>query len=436
MFDMKTPIFMIRHPDLINRVLVKDFDHFLDHRAFFNEDHDALFGNTLFALKNQKWKDMRATLTPAYTGSKLRAMFELIREVAEESVSNLKEELKSGLEDVDCRDYFTRYANDVIATTAFGFKINSMQEKDNQFFKMGQAITNFGAFIMAKFFFLMNFRSLSKFLKIRLISQQQNDYYMNLVVGAMNQRFEQNIFRPDMINMLMEASGRGVQDSCDSKSIRKWSDSELVAQAFLFFLSGFDSVSTVLCFISQELMENKDVQAKLRQEIDDVLSELNGKQLTYEILNSMKYMDCVVSEALRKWPLNPMTDRVCTKTIEMQDPETGESIKIKAGEKIFIPIVGIQRDPKYFPEPSKFDPERFSDENKASINPNTFLPFGIGPRMCIAHRFAYMEIKAILFYMLCDLNLEISEKSCVPLTLDSALPRLQPKNGFWVKMVE
>lgn len=428
---------MIRHPDLINRILVRDFDHFVNHRAFFNDQHDALFGNTLFAMKDQKWKDMRATLTPAYTGSKLRALFELIREVAEESVANLKEELKNGLSDVDCRDYFTRYANDVIASTAFGFKINSMHEKDNQFFKMGHTITNFGAFLMAKLFFLMNFPSLSKLLKIRLISKEQNDYYMNLVVGAMNQRFDKKIFRPDMINMLMEASGRGVQESCDPKStIRKWSDSELVAQAFLFFLSGFDSVSTVLCFITHELMENRDVQEKLRHEVDGVLSELNGNQLTYEALNSMKYLDCVVSEALRKWPLNPMTDRVCTKAIEMQDPETGESIQFKAGDKVYIPIVGLQRDPKFFPEPSKFDPERFSDENKSNINPNTFLPFGVGPRMCIAHRFAYMEIKAILFYMLCDLKFEVSEKSSVPLTLDAALPKLQPKNGFWVRVVD
>lgn len=432
---MQTPIFVIRHPDLINRILVKDFDHFANHRFSFNDEHDLLFGSTLFALKDQKWKDMRATLTPAYTGSKLRALFELIREVAEESVTNLKEEVKNGLSDLDCRDYFTRYANDVIATTAFGFKINSMQEKDNHFFKMGQALTNFGPFIMVKFFLIMNFRRLSKFLKIRMISQQQTDYYMNLVVGAMNQRFDQKIFRPDMINMLMEASGRSVQGSCDSKStIRKWSDSDLVAQAFLFFLSGFESVSTVLCFITHELMENKDIQAKLKQEIDDVLRELNGKQLTYEVLNNMNYLECVVSEALRKWPLNPFTDRVCTKTIELQDPETGETIEIKAGDKIIVPIAGIQRDPKFFPEPTKFDPERFNDHNKSSINPNTFLPFGIGPRMCIAHRFAYMEIKAILFYMLCDLKIEESEKSCVPLTLDSALPRLAPKNGFWVRL--
>uniref|UniRef100_T1GX85 Cytochrome P450 n=1 Tax=Megaselia scalaris TaxID=36166 RepID=T1GX85_MEGSC len=131
-----------------------------------------------------------------------------------------------------------------------------------------------------------------------------------------------------------------------------------------------------------------------------------------------------------------MTDRVCNKFIEIQDPETGENIKLNPGDKVIIPIVGLQRDSKYYPNPMQFDPERFNEENKLNLVPNTYLPFGVGPRMCIAHRFAFMEIKVLVFYMFSGLSVNLSEKSSVPLELDPSAPQPYPKNGFWVKILE
>lgn len=61
----------------------------------------------------------------------------------------------------------------------------------------------------------------------------------------------------------------------------------------------------------------------------------------------------------------------------------GNKVTVNKGDKIWIPAHSLHRDPKYFPEPDKFDPERFSDENKHNIQPYTYLPFGVGPRNCI-----------------------------------------------------
>ncbi|KAL5273925.1 hypothetical protein ACFFRR_000598 [Megaselia abdita] len=436
-FEMKTPVFLIRNPELVNQMMVKDFEHFVNHRTCFTGDYDGLLVDSLVSLTDQKWRDMRATLTPGYTGSKLKAMFEFMRETAKESTLSLKEEMRDGRTDIDLGEYFMGYANDVIATTAFGFKINSMKVKDNHFFKMGKSVLgNFGPLVVLKFCLLTNFTKVARFFRISILSRKTHLYFMRLVIGAMKQRFEQKIFRPDMINLLMEARGMDVQGNQSSSCSQKWSDTEIAAQCFFFFLSGFDSVSTLLCFISHELMENQSIQEKLRDEIKGVLEELNGNQLTYEILNSMKYMDCVVSEALRKWPPNSMTDRVCTKSIEIQDPETGERIELTPGDKVWFPIVGIHRDPKNFVDPFKFDPERFNEENKGNINPNTFIPFGAGPRMCIAHRFAVMEIKVMVFYMFSEIQVKMSEKSCVPMKLDPATCLTFPKNGFWVKLLD
>lgn len=84
---------------------------------------------------------------------------------------------------------------------------------------------------------------------------------------------------------------------------------------------------------------------------------------------------------------------------------------------ILYPIYSIQHDEKYFPKPEKFDPERFSDENKHTIKPGTYVPFGIGPRNCIGSRFALMEIKVILFYLLLNFSLEPNEVTQIPLKM-------------------
>lgn len=78
---------------------------------------------------------------------------------------------------------------------------------------------------------------------------------------------------------------------------------------------------------------------------------------------------------------------------------------------MYLPTYAIQNDPKYFENPEKFDPERFSDENKDKIQPCTFFPFGVGPRNCIGSRFALMECKAIFFDILSAFRIEVSEKT-------------------------
>lgn len=163
---------------------------------------------------------------------------------------------------------------------------------------------------------------------------------------------------------------------------------------------------------------------------------LQGRPLTYEALTSMKYLEAVISETLRKWPQVPLVHRVCTKDINIEDPESGKTIRLKTGDAIQVSAVGIHRDPKYYPDPMRFDPERFNDENKKSIPANTYMPFGLGPRMCIGNRFAMLEMKALLFYLLKDVTFEPSVKSCIPLVLDCRAPgQIEAKGGFWVKVV-
>lgn len=133
-----------------------------------------------------------------------------------------------------------------------------------------------------------------------------------------------------------------------------------------------------MTFMAYELIRDPDVQIKLQNEIDEVNESLDGKALTYEDIQKMKFMDQVVSETLRMWPPAPVVDRMCSKDYEIE--YDGKKLLIEKGRNFYIPIYAIQHDPKFFPDPEKFDPERFSDENKSKINRDAYLPFGSGPR--------------------------------------------------------
>lgn len=91
-----------------------------------------------------------------------------------------------------------------------------------------------------------------------------------------------------------------------------------------------------------------------------------------------------ILETLRKYPVLPFLDRICAENYKI--PET--DVIIEKGTFVYIPMFGLHYDPKYFPEPHKYDPERFNDENKKNIPPYSYIPFGEGPRNCIGKEFS------------------------------------------------
>ncbi|KAH8409757.1 hypothetical protein KR222_004897, partial [Zaprionus bogoriensis] len=437
-FEQRSPVLMIRDPELIKQITVKDFDHFVNHQSFFGpngeapRDVDHLFFSSLFTMRDARWRDMRSTLTPAFTGSKMRHMFQLMNVVAKEAVDYLKREPQpqEGI-DLDMQDYATRFTNDVIASTAFGLEVNSFKEPENTFYIMGRNLTTFTFLQGLKFVLFRSTHWLFKLLKLPLFDRQSTKYLMDLVLDAMKYRQEHKIVRPDMINMLMEA--RGLIPTEKPKTSHDWSDLDLAAQCFVFFFAGLEMSSKLMCFTGQELMENVEVQQKLYEEIAQVNSDLEGGPLTYEALMGMKYLEQVVCEVLRKWPPSLAVDRECNKDISYQ--VDGQTIHIRKGDIVSLPNCALHYDPKYFEQPDKFDPERFNEQNKPKINPFTYFPFGLGNRSCIGNRYAMLKAKALIFYMLRDFRIVASEKSSIPLDLASAGLQVKPKNGFWIKLI-
>lgn len=160
---MRRPMFLIRDPELIRQIAVKDFDHFPDHPINIDENHEPLFGRNLLTLKGQRWRDMRSTLSPAFTGSKMRTMFQLVSECCFDTVNFLEKEIKEGKPLLtDLKDMFSRYTNDVIASCAFGLKVDSLKDKNNEFYLYGKEGSDFSKLRTIYFFMLMLFPKLSK----------------------------------------------------------------------------------------------------------------------------------------------------------------------------------------------------------------------------------------------------------------------------------
>ena len=307
MFDFRSPTFMIKDVELVRKMLLEDFEYFQDHQSVVDEKMDPLLGNALISLKGKKWRDMRSTLSPMFTGNKMRIMLQLVCESADSLVTYLLNEYNEmdGLE-MEMKDLFAKSTMDVIATCAFGIKINSLQEPDNQFFEIGKSLTEFSSpKQIIKFIGFNVVPELMKMLKISMLSAGEQTFFRNLIADTMQHRKEENIYRPDMIHLLMQtrsdisdsvADGDAAAENIspdkksnfnNSKIKREWSDDELTAQCLLFFAAGFETTSTLLSFAAYEIAINNDIKQKLLSEVDKIKNEIGNRPLTYEIIQNM-----------------------------------------------------------------------------------------------------------------------------------------------------
>lgn len=179
--------------------------------------------------------------------------------------------------------------------------------------------------------------------------------------------------------------------------------------------------------------------------------ECEGK-ISYEQILSLKYVDQVISETLRKYPPGFVLNRVCAKEYVIEPKNEDERpLVLDKDCVVVVPVFGIHRDPNYFPNPDKFDPDRFNDENKSKIEPGTYMPFGAGPRNCIGNiderlhcfaciailflclgsRFALLESKALLVHLLWRFEIHPIKKTAIPLRLAKSVS-LGSVDGFWL----
>lgn len=445
--SIRKPGLILRDPEVIKLILTKDFNHFADRGILVvDEKKDPLSAN-LFNLTGDKWKVLRMKLTPTFTSGKMRLMFELMSACAKAFQKSLIEHAEKG-EVVELKDFTARFGTDVIGSCAFGLDIDSINHPDNAFRKISKDIftASFPALIRSMLNSIIP--GFNKIFQFKVTPKEREEFFFKIVGDTVAYREKNNIKRNDFLDLLIDIKNKGhVEDDSHNFKNTKHDDNEtfkinnlpdinmtnelITAQCFVFFVAGFETSSTTLSFCLYELALNKDIHDRLQDEIDRVLEKYNG-EITYDALKEMTYMDRVVQESLRKYSPVGALLRECTQDYKLPN----SAVYIEKGTRLLVPLYGIHYDPEYYPDPERFDPDRFTEEMKASRPHYTWMPFGEGPRICIGMRFGLLQIKMGLATLLSEFNFDRAPETMVPMVLNRRSFTASPKDGIKLKITK
>lgn len=158
------------------------------------------------------------------------------------------------------------------------------------------------------------------------------------------------------------------------------SDEDIRSEVDTFMSAGQDTSSATIQFALQLIGNHPEVQAKIHEELDSIYAEDPDREIRFEDLREMKYLEKCIKETLRLFPPVLFIARHNTEEFTIKDKT------IPAGTTCLVLFYQLHRDPKYFPNPEVYDPERFSPENSNGRHAFAYTPFSAGPRNCIGQR--------------------------------------------------
>ncbi|XP_062552478.1 probable cytochrome P450 6a14 [Armigeres subalbatus] len=426
MFFFTNPVALAMDLDLIKTVLVKDFQYFHDRSVYYNEKDDPLSAH-LFTMEGTKWRNLRAKLTPTFTSGKMKMMYPTIIAVAEEFLELMKTDAFKNNE-IEMKEILARFTTDVIGNCAFGLECNSLLDPEAEFRRMGRKIFSVPNGRLLKIFIAQQFRSVARTLRITLTDKEVSKFFIGAVKDTVKYREESKIERNDFMSLLMKLKNAEPLEDGNPHNVDPMTVEEIAAQAFVFFLAGFETSSTAMSYCLYELAQNIDLQNKARKCVADAIKKHGS--MTYEAMQDMPYIDQCINESLRKYP--PVSN--LTRTVSKDYKLPNSKVVLQQGSTIIVPVYAIQHDPEYYPDPERYDPDRFAPDQVGNRNPYTFLPFGEGPRICIGLRFGMMQARVGLAYLLKDFRFTLSNRTPVPLKISPRSPIFTSEGGLWLKV--
>ncbi|XP_041459303.1 cytochrome P450 3A14-like [Lytechinus variegatus] len=449
--DFHRPALAISDVDMLKEIMVKSFSSFANRWVVPLMSQDL--SDALFLTKDDHWKGIRNVVTPTFSAAKMKQMSPLVNECA----STLMKHLKKGQElhgFIEFKELIGAYAMDSIASCAFGLKIDSQENRYDPFVTHAKTAFEANAFASPLVLFSTLFPwtvPLLKYFDFNIINKTSTQFFSEIVKRTIVTRQESASSRKkiDYLQLLINSyEGKASNHTNDTteddgnpsdeafaqrglvnKTARKstLNESEVISQALVFFLAGYETTGTAAGFMLYLLATHPDVQDRLVEEIDDVASSV--EDVGYQSISKMSYLDQVFSETLRIYPSAPIIDRVANETFVVN------GFTVPKGMRIFIPLFSIHRDPILWPDPEVFDPDRFSKENREKHHPCAWMPFGLGPRSCVGMRFAVMEIKIVVIRILQKYRIETCPQTQIPPKLGTGAT-IAPPSGFSLRIVE
>ncbi|XP_064091724.1 cytochrome P450 3A24-like isoform X2 [Macrobrachium nipponense] len=416
------PIVVVTNPEVIKYIGIKNIDNFTN-RLFSGLDRDK----SLLSIRDDRWRFIRHTLTPTFSPAKMKLMSETINGVISVTMDIIEEHIKEK-KSLNIYRLFHGLTLEVIGKCALAINIDSQRNPDHPLLAdCIEAFSNFKSNSLGRSFASI-FPSFAiyvrRILGIRFSSIVPEDdtmliQYVRKVIK--DRKANKGSKTVDALQLMLEAAeiiaSEEIKDGpatdlnsevqngklkeekvlqngyVSTAKENKMTEDEVVQNATVFLLAGYETTSTMLSFTCYLLAKNQDVQQRLYEEIQQHLQ--SEEEVSYDSVMQMEYLDMVVNESLRFYP--PVADSIIR---EVKEDCEFEGMKFPADAWIIFPISYMHFNEKLWPDPQTFDPERFHPDRKKNIHVSSFLPFGIGPRKCIGLRFALMEGKMALVRLL------------------------------------
>ncbi|XP_060052667.1 thromboxane-A synthase [Erinaceus europaeus] len=415
---------VISEPDMIEQVLVENFSNFTNRIASGLESKPVT--DSVLFLRDRRWTEVRSALTSAFSPEKLNEMIPLISHSCQVLLAHLQSFADSG-EAFDIQKSYCSFTTDVVASLAFGTQLDSQEEPTHPFV---QHCHRFFAFSIprALLVLILSFPSVMVPLARMLPKKQWEEvaHYFSSLVGTVTAAREQQARgerRKDFLQAILDSS----LDEEGPKATRHLTEDEVVGQASLFLIAGYEIITNTLSFATYLLATHPKYQERLLAELD-AFHGAHGSLEYYSLQKSLPYLDMVILETLRMYPPAFRFTREATRDCEL----LGQ--RIPAGAVLEVAVGALHHDPEFWPNPEIFDPERFTAEAQQIRRPFTYLPFGGGPRGCLGMQLGLLEVKLTLLHMLSKFRFQVCPKTQIPLQLKSKAA-LGPKDGVYIKIV-
>ncbi|XP_037521950.2 cytochrome P450 3A11-like [Rhipicephalus sanguineus] len=436
------PFLLVNDRELLKRVEIEDFHNFAERGNIIEVQSVPNIRQTLIvSAPVNRWREMRAVLSPAFTTKKLSQIFVIMDECSDTMIELLHRKAEAS-EAVEVSKCFRRTTMDTMFKAGYGVDLNVQGSVPGG--PLDQMGDGAGALLrrlplQGISFFSNCFPELHRiwFLLTWVTSWLVIPYFTlttKLIQPVLSERRSKALReKADVLQLLLnkESTGQLFKNDAngfDGKTKLALTREEVIANSALFLIAGLEATPNTMGLTLHLVALHPEVQDRLQAEISDVLQR-DGK-FTYKNVMEMPYMDMVLNESMRFYTgVAGFVTRRAARDFEFK------GTTIPEGLSVMVPVPYLHHDPEVWHEPEKFDPERFSPENKSHIHPVSFQPFGKGPRECLGKKFALVEMKLMLSKLLANFRVTVDEQHHKePIKLSSAFMITFVTGGIWLKL--
>ncbi|XP_011362285.1 cytochrome P450 4V2 [Pteropus vampyrus] len=398
-------------------------------KSFLYKFLEPWLGLGLLTSTGNKWRSRRKMLTPTFHFTILEDFLDVMNEQANILVKKFEKHVNQ--EAFNCLFYTALCALDIICETAMGKNVGAQNNNDAEYVRAVSriSVTIHQRMKMPWLWFDFSFLLFKVGWEHRKSLQIIHNFTNTVIADRANEIKKEEEFKSeDRDTALSKKKRKAFLDlllSVTDDQGNKLSHKDIQEEVDTFMFEGHDTTAAAINWSLYLLGSYPEVQKKLDDELDEVFGK-SDRPATSEDLKKLKYLDCVIKETLRLFPSVPIIVRNLNEDCEIA------GFNIAKGSQMFIIAYALHRDPRYFPNPEEFQPERFFPENMKGRHPYAYVPFSAGPRNCIGQKFAIMEEKTILSCILRHFWVECTQKREELGLVEELI--LRPANGIWIKL--